>query len=243
MKKVIKNLIRNSAIRLNLPITKNIKYDILTLKLMKKVLKRNSNCIDIGGFKGEIMDEILKHSPEGKHFIFEPIPEFFKFIKEKFAVKPNITVINKALSDAEGTANFNVVSNYPAYSGLKIRDYPSKDANTCQIEVLTDKLDNIIPQNIKIDFIKIDVEGAEYLVLKGGKMILKQSKPIVIFEYGLGASEYYGTEPEMIFNFLTRELNYSIFLIEDYLNNKPSLKKEDFAKQYHKKINYYFVAV
>ncbi len=63
-----------------------------------------------------------------------------------------------------------------------------------------------------------------------------------MIEYGLGASEYYGTDPEMIFDFLTQELNYGIYLIENYLKNKPSLEKETFSKQYHEKINYYFVA-
>ncbi|MCF8365277.1 MAG: FkbM family methyltransferase [Bacteroidales bacterium] len=237
----MKQLIRNILIALRIPVTKNIHYDILTKKLMAKVLKSQSNCIDIGGFKGEIMSEILKFSPRGRHFIFEPIPDLFKNIEAKFKNLGNVTVLNLAVSDKKGTSTFKFVPDYPAYSGLKQRDYPDNNTEVKEIEVKTDRLENVIPDNIKIDFIKIDVEGAEFLVLSGAVKILHQSKPVVIFEYGLGASDFYGTEPDMMFNFFEAS-GYGIFLLEDYMKNKPHLQKDSFGKQYHEKLNYYFAA-
>jgi len=237
----MKQLIRNILIALQIPLTKNIHYDILTKKLMKKVLKRNSNCIDIGGFKGEITDEILKFAPEGKHYIFEPIPDLYKNIEAKFKHKTNVTVMNLAVSDKKGTSTFKFVPDFPAYSGLKKRDYPDNNAEVREIEVKTDLLENVIPEAVKIDFIKIDVEGAEYLVLSGGKKILHQSRPLVVFEYGLGASDFYGTSTEMMFKFFD-DANYGIFLLEDFIKNKNPLNSPSFAKQYHQKLNYYFVA-
>ena len=238
----MKQLIRAILIKLKIPVTKNIRYDILTLGLMKKVLKANSNCIDIGGFKGEIMSEILKFSPNGNHFIFEPIPEYFKIIEEKFNNRNNVNVFNLALSDETGTSTFNYVPDFPAYSGFKVREYPGENVATKEIEVKTDLLDNKISPDVKIDFIKLDVEGAEYLVLKGSKNILLKSKPIVVFEYGLGASDYYGTDPATMFDFFNKEVNYGIFIIEKYLRNETSMKKEEFTKQYDERLNYYFVA-
>ena len=38
-----------------------------------------------------------------------------------------------------------------------------------QIRVETERLDQVIPENTRIDFIKIDVEGAEFEVLKGAE--------------------------------------------------------------------------
>ena len=63
----------------------------------------------------------------------------------------------------------------------------------------------MIPDTINIDFIKIDVEGAEFLVLSGAKNILLKSKPVVVFEYGLGASDFYGTDPEMMFGYFNEK--------------------------------------
>lgn len=61
----VKNLIRNMLIRFRIPVTKNLKYDILTTRFMKRILTNGSGCVDIGGFKGEIMDEILRIIPAG----------------------------------------------------------------------------------------------------------------------------------------------------------------------------------
>ncbi len=105
------------------------------------------------------------------------------------------------------------------------------------------RLDDFLDAQYKVGLIKIDVEGAEFLVLSGSKNTLLQSRPVVIFEYGLGASNYYDTQPEMMFGFFDKEVKYQIFLIEDYLKGRPALTQEAFARQYHERTNYYFVAV
>ena len=238
---MFKQLIRNILIVLHIPVTKNIHYDILTRKLMKKVLSDNSNCIDVGGFKGEIMSEILRYSPGGMHLVFEPIPDQYRIIEGKFRDLENVEVKNMALSDKKGTAIFNYVPDFPAYSGLKKREYPDKSPEIKQIEVRTDRLDSVVPDDMMVDFIKIDVEGAEYLVLKGAKKILQQCSPVIIFEFGLGASEYYGTTPEKMFA-LFEQCEYGIWLIDDYLRDKAPMKLASFSKQYNEKLNYYFVA-
>lgn len=217
---MIKQLIRNILITFQIPATKNIHYDILTKKLMKKVLSYNSNCIDVGGFKGEIMSEILRFSPGGMHMVFEPIPEQYRVIEEKFRDHENVEVKNMALSDQKGMATFNYVPDFPAYSGFKKRDYPGKSPEIKEIDVDTNLLDNVVPEDMKVDFIKVDVEGAEYLVLKGAKNILKQSFPVIVFEFGLGASDYYNTTPEKIFNFF-HQCDYGIWLIDEFIKGPP----------------------
>lgn len=170
------------------------------------------------------------------------MPENFKIIKNKFKDYPNVNVLNIALSDKPGNVVFNFVPEFPAYSGFKVRDYPSENVKTQKIDVKTEKLDNLIPDSQIIDFIKIDVEGAEYLVLQGAKETIRRSKPYVVFEFGLGASNYYGTDASAMFDFFDNELDYRIFLIDKFLKNKPPLSKLDFERQYNERINYYFVA-
>jgi len=84
----MKEIIRKLLLFLRIPVTKNIRYDILTIKLMKSILKPDSNCVDIGGFKGEILSIILGLSPNGRHFSFEPIPEYYRYISGKFSPPP-----------------------------------------------------------------------------------------------------------------------------------------------------------
>ena len=239
MKALIKDTIRKSLNALHLDLTRNLKYDRLTKDVIAKALNKNSNAIDVGCHKGEILDLILKHAPSGKHFAFEPIPDFYDALKVKYAGR--CEVYPYALSDTKGQTTFNYVRNAPAYSGIKKRAYAVESPDVVELNVQVETLDHIIPAGTKIDFIKIDVEGGEFGVLKGAKNLLMQSKPLLIFECGLGASEFYGTKPEPFFDYLA-ECGYQIFSLQDWLSKKASFTKEQFADCYYKNTDYYFVA-
>lgn len=90
MKELIKDTIRKTLNALHLDLTKNLKYDRLTKDVIAKSLKINSNAIDVGCHKGEILDLILKHAPSGKHYAFEPIPDFYNTLKLKYSSRCEI---------------------------------------------------------------------------------------------------------------------------------------------------------
>lgn len=237
----LKQIIKDILYFLHIDITKNQQYDRQTKAIFKKILKADSNCIDVGCHKGEIMHLMLKFSPKGQHFGFEPIPVMFEHLKKNFS-NHNCKLYNLALSNEKGQTAFNYVVNEPAYSGIKKRNYDNKNVTIEEIKVTLDKLDNVIPDNLKIDLIKIDVEGAELGVLKGAEQLLKKYKPAIIFEHGKGASDFYGTSPEDIYEFLAENCGYKISLLKSYLNNSNSMSKASFKEQFDNSINYYFVA-
>jgi FkbM family methyltransferase len=238
---LFKQQIKDLLVAVNLPITKNLKYDRYTIRILAKILKPGSNCIDIGCHKGEILDVILKFSPEGKHYAFEPLPFLFDFLRDKYKSK-NISVHQVALFDKKGKTTFHYVENAPAYSGLKKRQYDTKDAKISEIEVETELLDNIIPETECIDFIKIDVEGAEFGVFKGGIRTLSRCKPTIIFEFGLGAADYYGTTPAELFSLLTKDCGLKISTLRGFLYQKEPLTEADLSEYYRTGKEYYFVA-
>lgn len=103
-------------------------------------------------------------------------------------------------------------------------------------------LDNIIPEDVKMHFIKIDVEGGEFGVLKGGLKLIKRCNPLILFEFGMGASEFYGTTPSLLFNFFDSELSYNIFLLPNYCANKKPMTLNGFVECYENNDDYYFIA-
>lgn len=236
----LKDFVRNILMLLHLDLTKNLKYDRLTKAIMKRIIKANSNCIDVGCHKGEMLEIILKLAPAGKHFAFEPIPFFYDFLIKQFQTKAHIYPY--ALAEKSGEAIFNYVKNAPAYSGLKKRKYNIQNPDIEEINVEIKTLDELIDSEIKIDFIKIDVEGAEFGVLKGARQILKNSKPFIIFECGLGASEYYQTIPKELFDFITNEIGLKISLLQNFLKDEKSLNSKEFLNYYEKNSEYYFIA-
>ncbi|MBK8747635.1 MAG: FkbM family methyltransferase [Saprospiraceae bacterium] len=187
MKEFLKKIVKSFPI----DFTKNQIYDRQTRQVIAKVCRHDSNCIDVGCHKGEVMDIILRCAPDGKHFGFEPIPSMYESLKKKYD-GTNCEIINLALSEQKGTTSFNHVVSNPAYSGMKARKYARKDEEIEKIEVRMDRLDNIIPSDLQITLIKIDVEGAEYQVLSGSTGLLQRQRPFVVFEHGLGASDFMG---------------------------------------------------
>ncbi len=236
----IKNLVRVTLNHLHLDLTKNLEYDRLTKAVMKKVIHTDSNCIDVGCHKGEILDIMLKLAPQGQHYSFEPIPVFYEALKNNYGEKVN--VYPYALSDKEGTSTFNYVKNAPAYSGIKERKYDTDNPDIEKIQVQMQKLDNIISKNTRTDFIKIDVEGGEFGVMKGGEELIKQNKPVIIFEYGLGASDYYGTLPGDMFELVVNQLGLNISLLKRFIKKKPPLNMKEFEDYYYSNKEYYFIA-
>lgn len=236
LKEFIKNIIKLSPI----PLSLNHKYDILTRKIINN-LSKNANCIDIGCFKGEILDLMLKASPKGHHFAFEPIPVQFDYLQKKYVDKSNCTIYNMAASNAAGVSDFNYVSSNPSYSGLKKRNYDKPNEIDSTIRVKTERIDAVIPENISIQLIKIDVEGAELQVLEGAEKIIEKYKPLVVFEHGIGASDCYGTKPGDLYGFFEK-MSMQISTLDSFIVKGKSLTLSEFEKQYFEKLNYYFIA-
>ena len=234
-------LISRQMKKFGLGITQNQKYDIQTNRIMKTVLRPDSNCLDVGCFEGEMLEQMIKFCPRGQHHAFEPIPPKFNALDRKFNHIPNVTVHHCALAAEDGEAEFNYVISNPAYSGLVKRSYDRPNEKDETIRVPTYRLDTLVGPDYTVDFLKIDVEGGEMGVFNGGQNLIRRSKPIVVFESGIGGTNHYGTTPEMIFDFLTScglELN----TMKGWLAGEAPFSEADFLNQFNNHLNYYFIA-
>lgn len=237
MKKAIKQIIK----KIPIAFTQNQRYDRQTNRIIQKVCRPGSSCIDVGAHKGEVLDTILKYAPDGTHYAFEPIPDMYAGLKAKYGGNKNCRIFDIALSNEKGTSSFNYVVSNPSYSGLKKRRYDREHEQDTQITVQTDKLDNVLPADVKIDLVKIDVEGGELLVLQGAVETIIRNKPVIIFEHGLGASDFYGSKPEVLFDLLS-SCGLKVSLMKDWLSGSSSLTKTQFRNIYDKNSDYYFIA-
>lgn len=236
---MIKNLLREVLLRMPFKITQNLHYDRLTRKIIRSHLSSGANAIDVGCHKGEVMDIFLKAAPLGNHIGIEPIPDLADYLQEKYE-NFSVQIHPIALSDFTGYSDFNLVTSNPAYSGLKRRTYDRQELDR-SIRIEVRKLDELLPKDFKVDMIKIDVEGGELGVLKGGEDILNKWHPILIFEHGKGAAEHYGYGPKEIYKFLSN-LNYQIYTLDAFMKEKAPLRLNAFNELYEKRQEYYFLA-
>ena len=125
---------------------------------------------------------------------------------------PTVEVRNAALSDTAGQVDFIHVEAAPEFSGLREREYGAYAGSPrTTITVRTERLDDSLSPDFVPTLIKIDVEGAELLVLRGARDTLRRHRPAVVFEHGIGAAERYGWGPGDVHDLLVGELDMRIF--------------------------------
>jgi FkbM family methyltransferase len=163
-----------------------VEYDQLTMSVMKRVLRPDSNGIDVGAHRGTILRHLLDIAPDGHHYAVEPLPVFANGLRRRF---PGVEVLELALSDKQGEATFHHIVTNPSYSGLNFRDYPNEGEVIEDIAVRVERLDAVIPEDVPIRFLKIDVEGGELGVIRGSESLLRRCHPVVVFEHGWSGAQ------------------------------------------------------
>lgn len=218
---------------------RNTNYDRQTVEVMFRVLRRGSNCIDIGAHTGEVLRYIVDIAPRGRHYAFEPLPHLAPGLNKRF---PHVVVHQTAVSDRIGEAEFLYVKDDPAYSGLqrRIYDWPDPDITKISVRVVT--LDEAIPADEKISFIKIDIEGGEYYAIRGGVETIRRGKAVVVFEGGSYSTGQYGVSPDDVYLLVTQTLGFELSTMERWLKRDPGYTREEFQRNWNEGPEYYFIA-
>jgi len=122
---------------------------------------------------------------KGKVIAFEPNPVVFDELRTNVVLNKyeNVILEKIALSDSNGYAKLYLpAKGREAHGSLKSNEtFVTKN----EMDVKTEKLDDVLTRLCidNVDFIKMDVEGAERLVFNGAKKLLSsRERPVIIFE-------------------------------------------------------------
>ncbi len=132
--------------------------------------------------------------PNGKVYVFEPGANNLAYTRFNInnATFKNTELIEKAVSDTNGTASFylenitgqsnSLVKDYRVTKKIEAKTFVGLEKNAVEVETI--RLDDFVKQkNItRIDFIKIDIEGAEYMAIQGMHSILENLKSAMMVE-------------------------------------------------------------
>jgi len=117
---------------------------------------------------------------------FEPMPASFEALTKTESGAGNIDFHEIALTDTAGDATFRVYPSTPTSSSLNQNDLISEDGTRPfnDITVRCERLDDFCSANGRLppDFIKLDTEGTELNVLRGGEAIIRGHTLAVISE-------------------------------------------------------------
>jgi len=152
-------------------------------------------------------------------YAFEPYPPSHQLLIDNLKLNNinNVHVFNMAMSDTTRKMNLNICNSHNGLHTLGKTPLRFRDISTIEVECTT--LDDMFyHKSIKVDFIKMDTEGYEYYILKGGINTIRTYKPIIQLEWSMINQQQCNTTPDLLLG-LFDELNYQkiSFVSEDMI--------------------------
>lgn len=187
-------------------VRRNLRDDDQVRLLAAAVLAPDSNCVDVGANAGRLLAVFDELAPAGRHIAYEPLPQLHAVLRRRF---PRVDVRGTALADHPGEAVFLANRRRPSRSSLEPVGHARGDLDPIRVRVET--LDASLPAGYVPSLVKIDVEGAESLVLAGAMRTLQLHRPVVLFEHQRRTARHFGGGPDQLFELLVGGLGMRIF--------------------------------
>lgn len=147
-------------------------------------VREDAVCLDIGGYRGFFSAVFALAGASAVH-IFEPLPENIRRIESLMEVNPSLPLeLHRiAIGAVVGEAEFLVMPE-TSMGKLSESSFQEQQSSGVSLKVPIETLDHLIETGImgEPDVIKIDVEGAEAMVLKGGERLLGRRGPLLFLE-------------------------------------------------------------
>jgi FkbM family methyltransferase len=199
--------------------------------VFSQYIKKGDTVIDCGaniGYYTNFFRAIV--GKKGYVHAFEPVPSTFEYLSEntmEYSNCNNYYLNMVGLYKEESTKNIYIPDSISGHASLKEHQkaWNANKIDKKEIKLIT--LDSYVKKNVikKVDFIKIDVEGAEIDVLNGSKQTLLKNKPNLHLEVN---SELLNASQQTVHKLweLLKELHYKKIY---YYDENPKLMK-DFCK-------------
>lgn len=161
-------------------------YEPITCALLEYFIDRDKYFLDVGCNWGHFIFHVIETTDVRPNLIygFEPNIDSANDCRElRHCYRSSFNIYSFALGNIDDQVNLTCPNGIE--SGLcKV----TKEKNGIKINIR--KLDNI-KFNCLLGLIKIDVEGGEFDVIKGGREIITRDKPIIVFESCFNKNNYW----------------------------------------------------
>lgn len=176
----LKLIVKSDDIGVGIPLITKKAYEPLQTGLFLDTLKAGQVIFDIGaniGYYALLASK--KIGSDGKVYAFEPDKNNIQVLVKNIELNnlTNIDLVQKAISDKTGFVNFKSSDLSKGDSAI------SANQSTGSVSVPAITFDDFVKENNTVpDVIKMDVEGAEILVLRGAKQFFESiQKPVSLF--------------------------------------------------------------
>jgi FkbM family methyltransferase len=188
-----------------------------TRRVLTKLLRPGMTFVDVGAHVGLLtLAGARAVGPAGKVLAVEPVPLSFELLNRAIVLNGMTGLVETKCAAMGATREQRklFIGNVLGHSSLiKTQSLNTETSSEIEVEVLP--LDELVQANDRVDLIKIDVEGAELLVLQGTKRIIADNPELaIIAEYGPSHLQAAGISPENWFAEF-HNLGFTSFVIDE----------------------------
>jgi FkbM family methyltransferase len=170
-----------------------------TMKFFQQVLRPGDTVVEVGGHIGYLtmlFADLVGSG--GLVVVFEPGQNNLPYLRANVGRRTGVEIVKMAVSDQDGFAAFfeeqltgqnnSLLGDYERFA--QNRSQAFSDKRYQQHEVKTIRLDSYLHQcELRPDLVKIDIEGAELLALRGATEVLAEHRPMLMVEVTHRADE------------------------------------------------------
>ena len=210
----------------SLGIMKNGCFERFETQIIKQLVKEGDVVVDVGaniGYYTIILSKIVGKS--GKVYAFEPDVSNFQILTKNVMINDctNVELVQKAVTESTGMVDLYL--NDINLGGHRIHPTLSGTRN---VEVSAISLESYFPDNQTIDFLKMDIEGAEFQAMKGFGTIRPGT---MVMEFSPFNNEACGVDSEKMVG-LIQDRGYRIFHIDEERNSIRQFKLDEMLNMY-----------
>ncbi|NOR85320.1 FkbM family methyltransferase [archaeon] len=200
-----------------IPLQINGTYEPGTMRVLKKIIKPTDICIDIGGNIGMISIPLGFLAKRGHVYAFEPESNNYQNFMDSIAENKsyNVEVFCCGISDNREVRTLTYEMDKLACNHMTDTNFVNPECETKDALFIT--LDEFIIERSldTINFIKIDVEGAEVKILRAIKQSILKFKPTLIVEVAPSLLHtYFNNSPKDLWEVVFDVYKY-IYWIDD----------------------------
>ncbi len=206
-------------------------FESAEIHFLRRFLRPGMIIFDIGAHHGlySLIASQAVH-PRGHVYSFEPSPRECRLLERnlRLNLRENVSVHAKALGATRGHASLFLVEGIE--DGCNSLRFSRAPVNTRAVEVDVVSLDEFMQEKgiSSVDFIKMDVEGAELSVLQGASRLLSSpARPVILAEISDLRTQPWGYPARDIIRFLVR-VNYEWCAMSPAGSLLPTSLEQDF---------------
>lgn len=162
------------------------------MQLFERFVREGDTVVEVGGHIGYVTLNLRRLVGEsGRVVVFEPGINNLPYLRANVAPFSNIELIEKACGDREDTVSFwieglsgqnnSLNRDYLNFAQNRSNAYSTDEMREVKV-AMTTLDDHLFRSALKPSLVKIDVEGAEKLVLEGATRVLRDIRPVIIIE-------------------------------------------------------------